>query len=106
MRTTLPVPLEKGVQYDVKRAYEAVGCFVANFSQARASKQTPGIPDFYVSPPLLRGAPWWHEVKRPKGKQSVQQRAWQQMCEVRHVAYVCGGVQEALEHLREIGVIR
>ena len=57
-------------------------------------------------PPLLRGAPWWHEVKRPKGKQSVQQRAWQQMCEVRHVAYVCGGVQEALEHLREIGVIR
>jgi len=120
-KTMLPVPLECDVQHDVIAAYERVGCVVARTSPGRqgGTHQTPGIPDLYVFPPLREDqgraaaaghvviylAPWWHETKRPGGKQSLDQMTWQGRCQQRGVAYVLGGVQEALVHLRQVGLI-
>lgn len=124
------VPTEREVHYEVKRAYEAVGCFVANLAQGyrpggkrhATTRQTKGIPDLYIIPPLRfdhavrypdtpygrrygRLQPWWMEVKRPGGKQSLDQKAFQVMCDERGVGYVLGGVAEALDYMRKIGLI-
>jgi hypothetical protein len=119
---TSPQQLEREIQRQVKAAYEACGCFVANFSQGyrpggkrhATTRQTKGIPDLYVFPPVreVRGplaghatvylAPWWHETKRPGARQTAEQRTWQMRCEQRGVAYVLGGVAEAAEHLRKV----
>lgn len=119
---------EAAIQRDVKAAYEAVGCFVANFSQGYrpggrhhgSTRQTEGVPDLYVFPPL-RGAdvaaltvghvavrlqPWWHETKRPGAKQRLGQIEWGHRCRDRGVGYVLGGVAEAVEHLKRIGLVR
>jgi len=128
MTTTVPAPREADVQRDVKAAYEACGCVVANFSQGYrpggrrhgTTRQTKGIPDLYVFPPLRRDqavaaqaghpvlylAPWWHETKRPGGEQTLEQTEWQRRCQQRGVAYVLGGVAAAVVHLRAIGVVR
>ena len=123
-KTMLPAPLECDVQHDVIAAYERVGCVVARMEQSyrRGSRRepgTPGVPDLYVFPPLREDqgcaaavghvvvylAPWWHETKRPGGNQSLEQIKWQGRCTVRGVAYVLGGVQAALVHLRQVGLI-
>jgi len=114
----------QGVQAQVVKLYESVGCFVARTAQSyrRGSRRepgTPGIPDLYVFPPLRTDvrraarvghpavyfAPWWHESKAPDGSQRPEQRDWQVRCDARAVAYVLGGVREALEHLRKLGLV-
>lgn len=119
-QTLVPVSREAAVQHDVKAAYEKFGCFVANFSQGYrprgGTRQTPGIPDLYVFPPLREEqrqaghpavylAPWWHETKSAVGKQSLEQIEWQRRCAQRGVAYVLGGVADAIAHLRRIGLV-
>lgn len=114
----------QGVQAQVVKLYEGVGCFVALTAQSyrrgtRRNPGTPGIPDLYVFPPLRRDqklaalaghpvtylAPWFHESKAPDGKQRPEQRDWQIRCEARGVAYVLGGMREALAHLRKLGLV-
>jgi hypothetical protein len=107
----------RGVQAQVVKLYERVGCIVARTAQSyrRGSHRqagTPGIPDLYVFPPLQRGfgdrfvgaAPWFHESKAPGGRQRPEQREWQERCEARGVAYVLGGTEAALVHLRKLGL--
>jgi hypothetical protein len=66
---------EKRVQLAVRRALEYLGFNVTSFSQARASKQTPGIPDLYA-----RHTGWqfrcWVEVKAPGKKPTLVQEGW------------------------------
>jgi hypothetical protein len=111
-----PVPLEGGrggVQRAVIRLYESVGCYVARTSPGRkgGTFQTPGIPDLYVFPPLQfvrfdgAGAPFWHETKRPGGKQRPGQVQFQGRCADRGVRYVLGGLEEARRALIEIGLL-
>lgn len=92
------VPTEKQVQSAVRRLYELHGCSVYDLSQPRATMQTEGVPDLYVVDPQARAA-WWHEVKRPGGKQSVGQRAFQAQCATVGVTYLLGGVDVARDHL-------
>lgn len=107
------VQTERQVQERVKATYKAVGCLVANFSQGwrpggkrhATTRQTKGIPDLYVFPPVGRGHPFWHETKRPGGKQSPEQVQWQFECAKRDVGYVLGGVDEALAYLRRLGLV-
>lgn len=100
-------PLEKSVQVRVIAVYEAVGCDVAVTSPGRkgGTWQTPGIPDLYVFPPVGRGLPFWHETKRPTGRQSAAQVKWQALCEARGVGCVVGGVEQALAYLRRLGLV-
>lgn len=96
-------PLEKEVATRVGRVYASFGCSVDSTQQYRPSRQAVGIPDFYVMRAGLGG--WWHEVKRPGGKQSAGQVDFQRRCEAAGVPYVLGGVDEAFAYLRTRGLI-
>jgi hypothetical protein len=96
--------LEKEIQAEVIKLYKAFGCAVYNLSQARASKQTPGLPDlvcFYEDQDKYnnRSFSWWHETKTPSGKQSDAQVEFQIRCRRVSVPYVLGGIRAAEEHL-------
>jgi hypothetical protein len=60
-----------------------------HFSQARASQQTPGIPDRKYYSPFL-GLTFWWEAKAEDGKQSEDQRKYQIMCQKCGELYVLG----------------
>jgi len=78
---------EESWRQKLKHDYELIGCTVVNFSQSRASRQTPGIPDLKV----YKGEhTWWHEVKRPGQTQSPAQKQFQEMAEAAGELYVCG----------------
>lgn len=70
---SLPRATEKQEMALADKAAKLLGFVVVNFSQARASKQTPGIPDrLYLHEG--RGAAFWFECKREGGRVSVAQR--------------------------------
>jgi hypothetical protein len=68
-------PLEKSIQAEIKRDLRNLGCHVTDFSQPRATKQTPGIPDLLIMHEKWRIA-LWVEVKRPGQKLTAHQRDW------------------------------
>lgn len=89
--TRFKAPLEKHVELACDRLMAALGWTSIHFSQARATRQTPGIPDrkYYQG-----RFTFWLEVKRPGGKQSPHQVAFQRMCEDAGELYCLGGVDE------------
>ena len=95
------VPSEKQVQAAVVRLYTLAGCAVYNLSQARATMQSPGLPDLYVFH-ADTGTAWWHEVKRPGGKPSPAQLEFQARCAACGVPYLLGGLEEAEARVRMI----
>jgi hypothetical protein len=97
--------LEKIVQRKVVRLYALAGCAVYSLSQARASKQTEGLPDLWIMAPTVRAA-WWHEVKSAKGKQTPTQRDFQARCLLSGISYVLGGLEDAEAKLMSVGLGR
>lgn len=110
-------PLEREVQRRVVALYKSAGCTVYSLSQGYrpggaghgTTRQTKGLPDLYVFPPshhAVRGvSPWWHEVKRPGGKQTPEQREFEDLCfNTLAVDYVLGGYREALAYLIRQGL--
>jgi len=93
--------LEKQIQATIVRLYREFGCKVYILSQARASKQTPGLPDLLI---FYRVVAWWHEVKTPTGKQSADQRDFMANCKNTGVYYVLGGVRAAEDWLIELAI--
>ncbi len=65
---------EKEIAHAVTQLLELHGWKVSNLSQARASQQTPGLPDKYAQHP--KWGTLWVEVKGPNGRLSAAQRAW------------------------------
>jgi len=117
---SIDLTLERDIQRDVVELYERLGCIVKPTSggRRRGTRNAPGLPDLYVFPPSIdpqpvpgfpsfrmTRAPFWHETKRPSGKQKPTQIEFQQLCEARGVGYVLGGTEAALEQLRLIGLL-
>jgi len=101
-------PLEKVIQRQVKGVYKAFGCIIYDFSQPRASMQTPGIPDLLILH-LDSRTHWYMEVKRGKGaayKQSQPQLDFDRDITWCGGRYVLGGVEEAYEALRTIAGVK
>jgi hypothetical protein len=97
--------LEKDEQRDVYRLYVALGCEVVWFSQPRATMQTEGIPDLKVYC-RRKGLTWWHETKRTVGgRQSDEQRHFQQRATCCGEEYVLGGWEEAVQFVRARGLV-
>jgi hypothetical protein len=104
---------EKGVEAAIDQLCAKAGCVSVRFSQARATNQTPGIPDrrYYVwrrdtwnlKGPEQRLA-FWVEVKAPGGRQSSAQRTFQGLCELAGDPYVLGGFREVLAFLIRHGL--
>lgn len=101
---------EKQIERACIDLYRKFGCSVVEFSQPhRARGQTRGIADLRVY--MLRtnrGAPkfpasWWHEIKRPGGKQSPGQVEFQRMVESFGEEYVVGGANAAIRQLNKYG---
>jgi hypothetical protein len=93
---------EKEVERSGDRLMAALGFFTIRFSQARATRQTPGIPDrrYYrsaVSDSRLESMAVWWEAKTPNGKQSVEQKMFQALVESCGEEYVVGDLS-ALEN--------
>ena len=95
---------EKAVAHRVGHIYAALGAFIAWTSQYRPSMVTPGLPDMIVLLPRGKGV-LFHEVKRPGGRQSPAQKAFQESCETAGVRYVLGGADAAWHALEELGMV-
>ena len=70
---------EKQVQRDIAVFLGLLGYLVSDFSQPRATKQTPGIPDLHAMHPGHsgnHGHAIWIEVKAETGRMSPAQSAW------------------------------
>ncbi len=98
---------ETTVQREVRKVYEAAGCFAATLSRKgrfgpRGTGQTPGVSDLYLLHRRIGG--WWHETKTDEGRMSSAQENFANKCEEAGVPCVVGGVQEALEFLQEAGI--
>ena len=87
------------------RIVRALGGKVVSFSQKRASKQTPGIPDrkYYfdrhASLWLFERSTFWWEAKAEWGEQSPAQKDFQAMAEACGETYVLGGIDALKHHL-------
>jgi hypothetical protein len=79
-RATTRQRAEKDTYAACLETLRALGWHVSRFQQARASKQTAGVPDLYAMHPRLRRA-LWIELKAPDGRRSPAQAAWHQIAE-------------------------
>lgn len=95
--------LEKEIQREVVQLYLRFSCLVYNLSQARASKQSPGLADIYVVHLPSKNV-WWHETKTPSGKQSPAQREFQTIHKYTQTGYVVGGVLAAEDQLIKLAI--
>ena len=95
---------ETAVQAECRALYRAVGCLIWDTSQRRRALITPGLPDLLVFH-LGKRAFWFHEVKA-QAPQTAEQRRFQQTCDTVGITYILGGLEEAKDHLREIGLLR
>lgn len=60
---------EKAEQHRIRKLFESCGFKTYNLSQARASKQTPGLPDLWLVNPETGDALWWEcKAAKPNGK--------------------------------------
>lgn len=73
-----------------------LGYIAVRFSQARATQQTPGIPDRKYYNVVKRHTLWW-EAKASDGKQSKVQRDFQIMAEACGESYVLGTALDLAE---------
>jgi hypothetical protein len=96
-------PSEKAVLARVRLLFHDVGCTTYSTVQTRRSRQAIGLPDLWVMSPRLGG--FWFECKRPGGKQSPAQVAFQHACQLCAVDYVKGGTNEAIAYLQRRGLL-
>lgn len=87
-------PREKQVELLGDRLMAVLGFTAIRFSQARATMQTPGIPDRLFISPLRNSAVWW-EAKTTIGRPSAFQVAFRGLVESVGWEYVLG-TDEAL----------
>lgn len=80
---------EKVVEHAGDLFMQALGFEIIRFSMARATMQTPGIPDRRYYSPRRKLALWW-EAKAANGHQSAFQTAFQRMCEACGEIYLVG----------------
>jgi hypothetical protein len=84
---------EKDVEHAGDQLMQTYGFRVIRFSQPRASKQTPGIPDRLYMHAQRQLVVWW-EAKGPRGKQRPAQERFQALAIATGMEYVLGGVHE------------
>lgn len=96
--------LEKDEQAAVVKLLRGMGFDVWNLSQARASKQTPGLPDLWVMHREHPIAFWWETKRQVGGALSVPQEYFRDATLRCGVAHGVGDRYAAREFLRALGL--
>lgn len=96
--------LEKEEQAAIRKLFIAFGFRVYNLSQARASKQTPGLGDMWIVHRTLPLAFWWETKRQTGGRHSAPQVEFQAECQRCGVGYGTGDRFAAQDHLVALGV--
>jgi hypothetical protein len=94
--------LEKEEQYEIRKLLMAFGFHVYNLSQARAAKQTPGLPDLWNVHRTLPIAFWWETKRQVGGELSEPQEDFRDECHRCHVGHGTGDRYAVAEHLRQL----
>jgi hypothetical protein len=98
--------LEKDEQAFIAKLFRGFGCKVYNLSQARASKQTPGLPDLWVVH-LEAKLAFWFECKRTLGGRiSNAQVEFKAECAAAGVQAYIGDRNVAAQVLVKLGLAR
>ena len=95
--------LEKSVQRDVILFFEGLGCRVYRLSQARATRQTPGLPDLWIFCPRKQTG-FWFEVKDDCGRPSAEQVTFGESCMACGIGHAMGGMGAARVLARSLGL--
>ncbi len=96
--------LEKEEQAEIRKLFLSFGFKVRNLSQARASKQSPGLADLYVVHRELPIAFWWEAKRQVGGKLSPAQVEFRDDCLRCGVGYGSGDRHAARTHLIKLGL--
>ena len=96
--------LEKAEQLECWKVFRAFGGRVYSLSQARASKQTPGLGDDFVVFPG-RVSFWWESKRQKGGRISPAQQEFHELCAgAEGSKHHIGGRREAEEHVIALGI--
>jgi hypothetical protein len=95
--------LEREVQAAGVKQLRALGFVAVNYSQPRATKQTPGVQDTEFFHPR-RGVFLKWEVKTLTGEPSPDQVQYAEWCRACNVPYLCGTDQDLFAWLVERGI--
>ncbi|SRR5581483_7123475 len=87
------------------RVLRATGWTVYRLSQARASRQTPGLPDLWAFHPVLR-LELTVEVKSGAGRPTPEQEEFAQFRALCQRDHVIGGRDAVLDYLARHGLAR
>jgi hypothetical protein len=101
-----PSILEKREQTEIYKLFRAYGFHVRNLSQARASKQAPGLGDAWVVHRERPIAFWWESKRQVGGKLSPAQVEMRDDCARCRVAYHHGDRHDAARLLVQLGLAR
>ena len=96
--------LEKAEQAEVVKRFRAFGFKVYNLSQARATKQTPGLADLWCAHTRHPIAFWWETKRQVGGEHSPAQIDFRAECYRCCVGYGTGDRYAADEHLILLGL--
>lgn len=97
--------LESREQQEVRRRLMTYGFRVLNLSQARKSKQAPGIPDLWCVHKRLPIAFWWETKRQVGGELSFDQEVFRDECLRCDVGWGSGDRHAILEHLVTLEVL-
>ncbi|HEY7236537.1 MAG TPA: hypothetical protein VH539_20415 [Gemmatimonadaceae bacterium] len=87
--------LEKEEQAEIVKRFRVCRFAAYNLSQARASKQTPGLPDTYFVHTERPMAVWWEAKRSIGGRFSDAQREFAAHCLRCHIPYGSGDRSDA-----------
>ena len=95
---------EREIRAEGVKLLRALGCRVEVFSENRATRNTPGVPDVYAFLPQGRGTFWW-EAKATGGTISDGQVEFERRCLMCGQPYVRGGLAELRHFLAGLGIL-
>lgn len=95
--------LEKKEQTEIRNRFIVCGFKVYNLSQSRAAKQTPGLPDLWLTHRTLAIGMWWESKRQVGGRFSTEQLDFQAECKRCGVGYGAGDRYDAERYLISIG---
>lgn len=96
--------LEKKEQVEIRKLFKAYAFDVFVFSQPRATKQTPGIPDLWLAHQRLLLAFWWESKRQVGGALSPAQVDFREACARTGTLHGSGDRYAAAQFLVDLGL--